>query len=87
MPNIQSKKKRVLTNNKRNIAKTAEKTALKTTLKNVEAAIEANDKTKAVAAYNEVSSKLDKSVTSGIHHKNYVTRQKSRLAKAINKLA
>ena len=38
----------------------------------------------AVLAYNEVSSKLDKSITSNLHHKNYVSRQKARLSKAVN---
>ncbi|MDD4642334.1 MAG: 30S ribosomal protein S20, partial [Erysipelotrichaceae bacterium] len=35
---------------------------------------------------NEVSSKLDKSITSNIHHKNYVSRQKARLSKAVNSI-
>lgn len=87
MPQIQSQKKRVKTNNKRTLAATAQKSALKTAIKKVLVAVEANDKAAAVAAYNEANSKLDKAVAKGIHHKNYATRQKSRLAKAVNAIA
>ncbi|MEF9920711.1 MAG: 30S ribosomal protein S20 [Erysipelotrichaceae bacterium] len=84
MPQIQSQKKRVKTNNKRNLAVTAQKSALKTAIKKVLAAIDAKNKDAALEAYNIASSKLDKAVVKGIHHKNYATRQKSRLSKAIN---
>lgn len=87
MPQIQSQKKRVKTNNKRTLAVASQKSALKTAIKKVLTAIDAKDKEVAVAAYNEASSKLDKAVAKGIHHKNYATRQKSRLAKAINAIA
>ena len=56
-------------------------------IKKVLAAVDAKDAAAAAAAYNEASSKLDKAVAKGIHHKNYATRQKSRLAKAINAIA
>lgn len=78
----QSQKKRVKTNNKRNLAVSAQKSALRTSIKKVLAAVDAKDAAAAAAAYNEASSKLDKAVAKGIHHKNYATRQKSRLAKA-----
>ncbi|MEG0264551.1 MAG: 30S ribosomal protein S20 [Lachnospiraceae bacterium] len=84
MPQIQSQKKRVKTNNKRNLAVSAQKSALKTAIKKVLAAIDAKNKDAALEAYNIASSKLDKAVVKGIHHKNYATRQKSRLSKAIN---
>lgn len=87
MPQIQSQKKRVKTNNKRNLAVSSQKSALRTAIKSVLAAIEAKDVEAAKAAYNVASSKLDKAVAKGIHHKNYATRQKSRLAKAINEIA
>lgn len=87
MPQIQSQKKRVKTNNKRNLAVSAQKSALRTSIKKVLAAVDAKDATAAATAYNEASSKLDKAVAKGIHHKNYATRQKSRLAKAINAIA
>lgn len=87
MPNIQSQKKRVLTNNKKHLANAAQRTELKSAIKKVVVAVEANDKTAAVAAYNHASSKLDKAITSGIHHKNFANRQKARLSAAINKIA
>ena len=65
---------------------TAEKSALKTAIKEVLVAVEAQDKEKAVAAYNVANSLLDKAVTSHLKHKNYVARQKARLAKAVNAL-
>lgn len=87
MPQIQSQKKRVKTNNKRTLAVASQKSALRTAIKKVLAAIDAKDKEAAMAAYNEASSKLDKAVAKGIHHKNYASRQKSRLAKAISAIA
>ena len=87
MPQINSQKKRVKTNNKAHKLVVSKKTALKSSIKKVLAAVEANDKAAAVAAYNDCCSKLDKAVVKGIHHKNYAARQKSRLASAINKMA
>ena len=87
MPNIQSQKKRVLTNNKKHLANAGQRTELKTAIKRVIAAVEANDKAAAVAAYDNASSKLDKAITSGIHHKNFANRQKAHLATAINKIS
>ena len=87
MPQIQSQKKRVLTNNKRHLAVTSQKSALKTAIKAVLAAVDANDKEAAGSAYAVASSKLDKAVAKGIHHKNYASRQKARLSKLINGIA
>ena len=87
MPNIKSQKKRVTTNNKRNLAAASQKTNLRTALKAVVVAIEANDKDAATKAYAVASSKLDKAVSGRICHKNYASRQKARLSKAINAIA
>lgn len=86
MPQIKSQKKRVKTNNKRTLAVTSQKSALKTAIKKVSAAVDAKDKEAAVSAYNVACSQLDKAAAKGIHHKNYASRQKSRLAKAINNI-
>ena len=86
MPQIQSQKKRVKTNNKAHKLVVSRKTALKTSIKKVLAAVDAKDKDAAVVAYNECCSKLDSAVTRGVHHKNYASRQKSRLARAINSI-
>ena len=62
------------------------KSALKTAIKKVITEVEAGNKEAAVAAYNVAASKLDASVSKGIHHKNYASRQKSRLAKLVNSI-
>ena len=87
MPQIQTQKTRVKTNNKRHLAVVSQKSALKTSIKKVLSAVEANDKDAAVAAYKEACSKLDKAVVKGLHHKNYANRQKARLSKAVNSIA
>ena len=84
MANIKSQKKRALTNLKRQNAKAGEKSALKTAIKKVLTAVEANDKDAAVKAYNEANKALDKALVNNIKKKNYVARQKSRLALAVN---
>ena len=83
MANIKSQKKRALTNAKKNLVNSAAKSRLKTAIKKVEKAVEAKDKELAVKAFNEANSLLDKAVTSHLKHKNYVARQKARLAKEI----
>ena len=87
MPQIKSQKKRVKKNNKAHKLVESKKSALKSSIKAVLAAVDAKDKEAAVAAYNDCSSKLDKAVAKGIHHKNYASRQKARLAKTINEIA
>ena len=83
MANIKSQKKRALTNAKKNAINSAERSRLKTAMKKVLKAVEAKDLEAAKVAYNECNSLLDKAVTSHLKHKNYVARQKARLAKAI----
>ena len=83
MANIKSQKKRALTNAKKNLVNSAAKSRLKTAIKKVEKAVEAKDKELAVKAFDEANSLLDKAVTSHLKHKNYVARQKARLAKEI----
>lgn len=86
MPNIKSQKKRSLTNVKRNAAVKSKKSEIKTGIKKVLAAVAANDKESAVSALNAANKLLDASITGHIHNKNYVARQKSRLAKAVNSI-
>ncbi len=86
MPNIKSQVKRSLTNIKRNAAVKSQKSAIKTGIKKVLTAVEAKDKEAATQAYNDASKLLDASITNHVHNKNYVARQKSRLAKAVNSI-
>ncbi len=83
MPNILNQKKRAITNVKRQAANTAQRSALKTQMKTVAKHVEASDKDNALVALNKLNSLLDKSITSNIHHKNYVARQKARFAKLV----
>lgn len=84
MPNIKSQKKRAVTNLKENARNKAKKSALKTAIKDVFAAVEAKDLEAATKALNVANEKLDKAVIDGLHHKNYASRQKSRLAQLVN---
>ena len=86
MANIKQQKKRDITNNKRRLLNASFNSSLKTAVKAFEAAVAEGDKAKAQAAYNFACKKLDKAVTKGIHHKNYASRQKSHLSKALNTL-
>lgn len=83
MANIKSQKKRALTNAKKNLANTAEKSRLKTAIKSVLNAVNNNDLEKASKAFSDCTCLLDKAVSHNLKHKNYASRQKSRLAKAV----
>lgn len=87
MANMKQQIKRYKNDNKKRELNNSYKSALKTAIKKVRAAVEAGDKEAAVVAYNLAASKLDASVSKGIHHKNYASRQKSRLSKLVNSIA
>ena len=87
MANIKSQKKRALTNAKAQAVNNAKRTIVKGAIKNVLKAVEAKDAAAAKAAYDKASSILDKAVSDGIKTNNYVARQKSRLAKAVNSIS
>ena len=86
MANIKQQMKRNLTNEKRRLANASFKSGVKSAVKEVEVNVENKDKEKAILALSFASKKLDKAVTKGFYHKNYVARQKSRLAKLVNTL-
>lgn len=86
MANIKGQMKRNLQNEKRRLANSAFKSSLKTALKNVEVAVENKDKEAAATALSVAFKKLDKAVSKGIHHKNFVARNKSKLANLVNSL-
>ena len=87
MANMKQQIKRYKNDNKKRLINNSYKSALKTEIKNVKAEVEAGNKEAAIAAYNVAASKLDASVSKGIHHKNYASRQKSKLAKLVNSIA
>ena len=84
MANIKGQMKRNITNEKRRLANASFKSGLKSAIKNVEVSVENNDKEAGVAALSLAFKKLDKALAKGIVNKNYVARQKSRLAKDVN---
>ena len=86
MANMKQQIKSYKNDNLKRAKNSSYKSALKTAIKKVLAEVEAGNKDGAVEAYNIVASKLDASVSKGIHHKNYASRQKSRLAKLVNSI-
>ena len=78
MANMKQQIKRYKKDNVKRAKNASYKSALKTAIKKLLAEVEAGNKDGAVEAYNIVASKLDASVSKGIHHKNYASRQKSR---------
>ena len=86
MANIKQQMKRNLQNEKRRSANASLKSGLKSAVREVEENVVNKDKDKAVLALSIASKKLDKAVSKGFYHKNYVARQKSRLAKLVNSI-
>lgn len=86
MPNIKNQEKRVITNAKRTQRNKATKSSIKTAMKDVYTAVQEENKEAATAALYRAYSLLDMSVAKNLHHRNYVSRQKSRLARAVNSL-
>ncbi|MFH5881520.1 MAG: 30S ribosomal protein S20 [Candidatus Izemoplasmataceae bacterium] len=86
MANIKQQIKRVKTDEKRRQANMIVKSSLKRAMKKVEQHAKENDKEKALVALNLANQKLDKALAKGVHHKNFVARHKSRLAKLVNTL-
>jgi len=84
MANIKGQMKRNLQNEKRRVANSAFKSGLKSAVKSVETSVENNDKEAALKALSVAYKKLDKAVAKGIHNKNFVARNKSKLTKLVN---
>ena len=87
MANIKSSKKDVLRSRANREKNRIAKSVLRTSLKKFNAAVESGDKAQASAAYTTAVKTIDMSVTKGIIHKNTASRKKSRMAKALAKLA
>jgi len=87
MANIKQQAKRIITNEKNRQQNISFKSSTKTAIKKVEAAVKGNNYEEAVNAYKLASKKLDKAVSKGIYHKNFVARNKSKLAKMINSIS
>ena len=86
MPNIQSAKKRVRSNAKKQTVNTLVTSSMRTAIKNCEKAIKAGNKEEAATQLNIALQRVDKACTSGLVHQNKAARLKSRLTKAVNQL-
>ena len=86
MANIKQQAKRNITNEKKRLFNASFKSSVKTSIKNLEALVAQGNKEEAVKAYNLTCKKLDKALAKGIYHKNFVARNKSRLALLVNTL-
>ena len=81
MPNIKSAKKRVKVIAKKKVNNNDFRSSMRTAIKNVE---QATDKKDAMEKLNIAVQRIDKAVSKGLVHKNYASRQKSRLTKKVN---
>jgi small subunit ribosomal protein S20 len=86
MAHIKQQMKRNLTNEKRRLRNASFRSSVKSAMRAVEAAVEANDKEKAMEMLRSAHKKLDKGQAKGIYHKNYVGRHKSSLTRMVNGL-
>ncbi len=86
MANMAQQRKRVRQDAKKRSANRVFKSGLRTSMKRVEKLVEQGNKDEAQKVFDLANKKLDKALAKGIHHKNYVARQKSRLQKLINTL-
>jgi small subunit ribosomal protein S20 len=82
-----SAKKRIRQNIKRRGRNRWRKSQMKEVLREFDTAVQAGDKAKAAHQLVLCSKTLDKLAAKGTIHKNAASRKKSRLAKALNKLA
>ncbi len=85
MANIKSAMKRAKIAKVRTLRNKSYKSAIKTSIKRFEQAVEAGNIDNAKIAFANAEKKLDKAVSKGILHKNFAARQKSKLARILNK--
>ena len=83
MPNIKSAKKRVQVIAKKKVSNNDYRASMRTAIKNVE---KATDKEIASKNLNVAVQRIDKALSKGLVHRNYASRQKSRLTKLVNNM-
>ena len=84
---IASGRKRVRQDVRLNAANTALRSKFRTVVKNVQKAVVAGDKAKAIELFQAAQSVIDSVADKGIFHKNKAARHKSRLAAKVKALA
>ncbi len=87
MANIKSSKKRILVAEKNRVRNVAFKSSIKTAVRKVLEFANAGATEELKSALSKAYQLCDKAVSKGILHKNTAARKKSRLTKAINKIA
>jgi small subunit ribosomal protein S20 len=87
MPNTKSAIKAARQNIKRRARNLVTKDQFKTAIKDVKKLIAGGKKGEATEMMKKVMSALDKAIKKNVIHKNTASRKKSRLSKAIAKLA
>jgi small subunit ribosomal protein S20 len=83
MANTPQAKKRIRRNDRRALVNGARVSRIRTFVKQVEAALAAGDKEKAVEAIRRVQPELARGVSKGVVHKNTAARKFSRLTKRV----
>lgn len=86
MPNMKNAKKAVKTIEKKRIINNNYKASMKTAIKNVEKAVIAKDKEKAMEALKIAIKRIDKAGSAKVVTNNFVARNKSRLTKKVNEM-
>ena len=86
MPNINSAKKRVLTNAKKGMNNKVYASSMKTAIKNVEKAIKSGDKEKTNETLKVAVTRIDKACKKGVIKPNKAAREKSRIKKKKNNM-
>ncbi len=87
MANIKSAKKRIKVINKKTLRNKMVKSKTKTAIKKLLVAIQQKDVELARTELRNAIKAIDMACSKGIFHKNTANRKKSRLAKAVNKMA
>ena len=86
MANMKNAKKKIKVIAKKKKGNNEYKTSMRTAIKNVEKAVVANDKEKAVDALGVAIKRIDKATSKGVVTKNFCARNKSRLTKKVNEM-
>ena len=86
MANMKNAKKKIKVIAKKKKTNNEYKTSMRTAMKNVEKAVIAIDKDKAVDALGVAIKRIDKATSKGVVTKNFCARNKSRLTKKVNEM-
>jgi len=87
MPNTKSAKKRMKTNEERNLRNRGVRTKMRNALRKANAAVETGDAAAVQETSKQALTLIGKTAKKGIIHPNKAARQESRLQKKINAVA